>query len=94
MNCTTPIRFAPPEHAERQAESRGRFALAGAGMDDEQALLDLLAGHLLVLNGLALGHLGAMALGVLVVGLGHGLFTAIGMPATIITTRGACAANR
>jgi hypothetical protein len=62
-------------------------------MDDEEALLDFLAGYLLVLKRLALGHLGAMALGaVLASALGHGFFTAIGMPATMITTRAACAA--
>src|SRR5258708_4188012 len=36
---------AAPEHAQRQPEGGGGFALAGAGMDDEQALLDGLAGH-------------------------------------------------
>ena len=85
--------FSAADHAERQAKGRGRFAFAGAGMDDEEPLLDLLTGHLLVLDRLALRHLGAMALGILVVDwLGHGLFTAIAMPATIITTRTACAA--
>ena len=55
--------LAAAEHAQRQAEGRRRLALAGAGMDDQQALLDRLAGHLRVLHGLALRHLGAMALG-------------------------------
>jgi hypothetical protein len=42
-------------------------------VDDEQAFLERLAGNLLVLHRFALRHLGAMALGVLVVDtLGHG----------------------
>ena len=55
--------LAAAEHAQREPEGRGRFPLAGAGMDDEQALLDGLAGDLGVLHRLALRHLGAMALG-------------------------------
>ena len=51
------------EHAQRQSERRRRFALAGAGMDDEQSFLDRLVRDFGVLHGLALGHLGAMPLG-------------------------------
>ena len=95
--------LAAPEHAQRQPESRGGFALAGAGMDDEQALLDGLAGDLGILHGLALGHLGAMALGF---GLDRSvrscarsvcidvLSATSGKPATISTTRSARAAMR
>ena len=32
--------MAAPEHAQRKPERRRRFALAGAGVDDQQALLD------------------------------------------------------
>src|SRR5262249_38634870 len=87
--------LASSEHAEREAEGCRRFALAGAGVDDEQALLELLAGDFLVLHRLALRHLGAMALGLLFVDtLRHGLFTATAMPTTIMITRDACAASR
>ena len=44
-----------------QAEGRRRLALAGAGMDDEEPLLDGLRGDLPVLHLLALDHLGAVA---------------------------------
>src|SRR5262249_24223225 len=50
-----------PEHAQREPERRRRLALAGPGVDHQQALFDRLAGHLGVLHGLALLHLGAMA---------------------------------
>src|SRR5579862_2461675 len=52
------------ERAERKAESRRRLALAGAGVNDEQTLLEnWLRGDLGVLHGLALGHLGFVAVG-------------------------------
>ena len=80
MNCTTPTRLPRPSMRSAKPEGRGRFAFAGAGMDDEEPLLDLvLPATSCVLHRLALRHLGAMALGFLVVDwLGHGLFTAIG----------------
>ena len=95
MNCTTPTRLPRPSMRKRQAERRGRFALAGAGVDDEQALLDLLVRDLGVLHGLALRHLGAVALGFgLVDGLAHGCpFTISGSPATSRTTRSARAGD-
>jgi hypothetical protein len=63
-------------------------------MDDEQALLGLLSGDLFVLHRLALCHLGAMALGLLLIdSFRHGLFTVAAMPATIMITHGACAAS-
>ena len=80
-----------------KAEGGGRLALAGAGVDDQQALLDRLVGDLGVLHGLALGHLGAVALGL---GLDRRSllmrcpFTNIGSPATSSTTRSARAAIR
>ena len=52
--------MAAPEHAQSKSEGRRRFALAGAGMDDEQTLLDRLFGDFGILRGLALCHLGAM----------------------------------
>src|SRR5205809_946917 len=55
--------MTPPEHAQRQPEGGGRFALARPGVDDEQALLDRLACHLGVLHRLAPLHLGAVARG-------------------------------
>ena len=42
--------LAAAEHAQRKPERRRGLALAGAGMDDQQALLDGLARHLLVLR--------------------------------------------
>ena len=92
--------MAAAEHAQRKPESRGRFALAGAGMDDEQALLDRLSGDFGVLHRLALRHLGAMPFGFGVVDrLRHGVtlqrpFIASGRPATTSTTRSARAAMR
>src|SRR4029078_7170126 len=88
--------LAAPKHSERKAERRRRFALAGAGVDDEQALLDLLVGDLGVLHRLALRHLGAVPLGLGVVDtLVHGCpFTTIGSPATRRTTWSARAAIR
>ena len=81
-------RPAAPEHAQREAERRRGLALAGAGVDHQQALLDGLGRHLGVLHGLALGHLLAVARLV----VGH--FTTIGSPATMNTTRSARAATR
>ena len=63
MNCTTPTRLPRPSIRKREAEGGRRLALAGAGMDDQQALLDRLVRDLGVLHGLALRHLGAVALG-------------------------------
>ncbi len=54
---------AAPQHAQRQSERRRRFALAGAGVDDEQSLLDRLLRDFGILHRLALRHLGAMAFG-------------------------------
>ena len=73
--------LAASEHAQREPERRGRFALAGAGVDDEKTFLDLLVGDLGVLHGLALRHLGAMTFGFgFVDGLGHACpFTISGM---------------
>src|SRR4029078_3894557 len=86
--------LAAAEHAQREAERRRGFPLAGAGVHDQQALLDGLARHLLILPRLAVRHLGAMALGLLVVDrFAHGLFTATGRPATIMVTRTARAAS-
>ena len=70
--------------------------LAGAGVNDEKALLDGLAGDLFVLHDFSLRHLGAMAFGIARIDLlGHGVsFTASGSPATIKTTREALAAIR
>src|SRR5579883_3391042 len=57
--------------ASRSAERGGRFPLAGARVHDQQALLDRLAGYFSVLHGLALGHLGAMALGLGLIDCAH-----------------------
>ena len=92
--------MAAAEHAQCKPERRGRFALAGAGVDDEQSLFDRLAGNLGVLHGLAFGHLGAMAFGFgLVDRFAHDAvyklpLIASGKPATISTTRSARAAMR
>src|SRR5215467_288086 len=93
------------EHAQRQSECRRRFALAGAGVDDQQSLLDRLGGDFGVLHGLALDHFGAMPLGfALIDRLAHTVtfiqrcygapFNASGSPATTSTTRSARAAIR
>ena len=68
-NCTTPTRMPWPMRAEHHAESRGRLALALAGMDDQQAFFDGLAGHDLVARRLLLAHL--LVVTVIVV-FGHG----------------------
>ena len=88
--------MAAAEHAQSKPERGRRLALAGAGMDDQQTLLDRLSGDLGVLHGFALCHLGAMALGLGVVdGVAHrGPFTLSGSPATTSTTRSARAARR
>ena len=66
-NCTTPTRQPSPERAQNQAEGGGRLALARAGMDDQQPLLDdRLGGDLGVLRRLALRHLRLVAVGVFV----------------------------
>jgi len=49
---------AAAERAQHQPEGRRRLALALAGMDDQQAFFDCLAGDLLVLRSLAVGHFG------------------------------------
>src|SRR5262245_43701023 len=84
------------EHAQGEAERGGGLALAGAGVDDEQPFLDRLSRNLGVLHGLALRHLGTMALGFgFIDRLAHGLpFTTSGSPATTSTTRSARAASR
>ena len=65
--------MAAPEHAQRKPERGGRFALAGAGVDDQKTFLDRLLRDLGILHGLALCHLGAMAFGLGIIdGLGHG----------------------
>src|SRR5262249_4753468 len=77
------------DHAQHETEGRRRFALAGAGMDDEQAFLgDGLGRNLRILCGLAVGHLGAMAiLLVLLWVVAHGsAFTGIASPATMNRT--------
>ena len=66
--------MATAEHAQREPEGGGGFALAGPGVDDEKPFLDRLAGDLGVLHRLALRHLGAMAFRLsLVDRFGHGL---------------------
>jgi len=52
---------AAADGAQQQAPGRRRLALALAGMDDQQALLDGLFGDLGVLDGLAIGHFGLVA---------------------------------
>ena len=85
---------AVAEHTQRQAEGGRRLALPGPGVDDEQAFfIDRLAGNLGILNGLALRHLGAVALFLFLVDRLHH-FTCIGRPATMKNTRPASAAIR
>ena len=76
------------DHAQHEAESRGRFALPLAGMDDQQSLLgDGLGRDLGVLRRLALGHLVAMALVFFLLQvLGHGAFNGMASPATMNRT--------
>src|SRR5260370_18300567 len=87
---------AAPQHAQRQAERRRGFAFAGAGVYDEKSLFDGLFRDFGVLNGLALRHLGAMALTLRIVDiLGHFVsFTTICNPAIMRTTRSARTAIR
>ena len=60
-DCTfLAMRNVPEDHAE----SSGRFALALAGVNDDQALFVGLGGHDLVARRLLLGHLGIVAGGV------------------------------
>src|SRR5260221_9227125 len=54
--------------AQDHAEARARLALAGAGVDDEDAAVDLRGGDALVDHGLLVLHLALVALGV---GFGH-----------------------
>src|SRR5262245_66172413 len=88
--------MAAAEHAQREPESGGGFPLAGAGVHDEEALLDRLAGDLGVLHRFAFRHLAAMAFDLgLVDRFGHGLPLMVsGNPATTRTTRSARAAIR
>src|SRR5262249_9714247 len=88
--------MATAQHAQRQAEGRRGFTLAGRGVDDEQPFFYGLGGDLGILNGFALRHLGAMTFGfVLVDAPGHDVsFTTSGNPATMRTTRLARAASR
>ena len=88
--------MAATEHAQREPEGGGGFSLAGAGMDDEKALLHGLAGDLGILHRLALCHLGAVTFDLgLLDRFGHGLpFRVSGNPATTRTTRSARAAIR
>src|SRR5690606_180202 len=58
---------AVSEHPQRETECRGRLSLAGAGVDDQQALFDGLVAQLRILVRLALFHL----LPVTVVLVGH-----------------------
>ena len=77
------------DHAQHEAEGRGRFALAGAGMDDEQALFgDGLGRNLGVLRRLAVRHLAAMALLLVLFRVfGHGsAFSVMASPATMKRT--------
>src|SRR6185503_948626 len=53
---------AASQRAQQQTEGGRRLAFALAGVDDQQALFDGLAGHFRVLNGLAIGHLGLVPL--------------------------------
>src|SRR5262249_23937215 len=52
---------AAAQRAQQQAPGRCRLALALAGMDDQEALLDRLAGDLGILDRLATGHFGFVA---------------------------------
>ncbi len=61
MNCTTPQRRPCPSMRSSRPKAAVRFALAGAGVDDQQALLDGLARDLGILHRLALRHLGGVA---------------------------------
>ena len=65
LDDTDPLAVA--KHAQGQAEGGRRLALARAGVDDQQALLDRLLRHLCVLHRLALSHLGAVSFSFLVV---------------------------
>ena len=84
---------AVAEHAEREAEGGGGLALAGAGVDDEEAFLGGLGGDLGVLDGLAVGHLRLWRRAAGVVDLGHRSFTLRGRPATVRITLSATAAT-
>ena len=94
MNCTTPTRQPWPSARSTSPKAAVALALAGAGMDEQQALLDGLRRHFGVLHGLALLHLrrgGAVAL---VAHAGTPGLTISGRPATVSTTRSARAASR
>src|SRR5262249_36585526 len=87
---------AAPQHAQREAERRRGFALAGAGVHDEKALFDGLLRDFSVLNGLAFRHFGAMAVAFGIVDIFGNVapFPTIGNPATMRTTRSARATIR
>src|SRR5262249_59632783 len=83
-------------HAQHEAEGCRRFPLAGSGMDDEKSLLgNRLGGDLCVLRRLAVRHLGAMALLLLLIDWGgHGsTFSGMASPATMSTTLWALTAS-
>ena len=67
-NWMTPGAKPVADVAEDHAEGGGGLALALAGVDDEQAALDGLAGHDLVAGGFLLGHLVVVAGGIDVFG--------------------------
>src|SRR5690606_12820414 len=87
---------AVAEGTEHEAEGGGGLALAGAGVDDEEALLARLCRHLRILHGLALHHLLAVAGGFLGGDGGHRSrpFTVSGRPATTRVTWSTTAARR
>src|SRR5262249_37570738 len=68
---------AAAQRPQHQPERRRRFALALAGMDDQQALFDRLGRHLGILRGRAVGHLGPVT----------GLVDCLGHAATLSSAR-------
>ena len=88
--------MAAAEHAQREAEGGGGFAFARAGMDDEETFLDRLGGDLGILHRLALRHLGAMTIGLVLFNRSAHVSPLMvsGNPATMRTTRSARAAMR
>src|SRR5262249_5098461 len=84
------------EHAQCQAESGGRFALARTRVDDEEAFLDRFAGNLGILHRFALRHFVAMAFELVFVDRPRHASPLMvsGNPATTSTTRSARAAIR
>ena len=85
---------AMTERAQRQPKRCRRLAFAGAGMNQQHTLLDVLARNLGVLHRLTLLHLRLMASSIVRRQLRFTRhFTTIGSPATINTTRSAIAAT-